>query len=293
MTDWTEEELVRRMKGGPKNLIIGILIGICLTAVIGLLLGPIIAQRSIRETFPKMLEPGPEKPAPVPAEAQPVDLSLPKDAPAGALRTASQTVIVSYTTMDGNLGTIGSGLLIRDGIILTAAHLHPVRVNDMRIGVYCNGRAAEGWLLKQSEVRDISVIKAPPCEARHPVRISTKRLRPEDMVFVSGFVFAFDGRKTWARRYFESSAPAPDARLDTDVLEDDAAKLVKAMRANRIPELTALWGMGVPGQSGSPVFLESGDIVGMFVISYPRRSQRFMVPAVSIARILKNIGIDP
>jgi len=291
----TDQDIVRRLSRRPKTGLIAVTTVAAALGAIVFLLGPIANLPSASETLPKVFErkaPPPPDPGSAESGMPAIELSLPEGLLPGVKAVASQTVIVVVTPTDGTEGSRGNGVLVRDGVVLTAAHLHTAAMSDALVEVYCDGKVVAGRIRKQAEIRDLSLIIADGCHGER-VRVSRERLRASDRLYVSGFTFSSGLDRKSAKREVSVTAYVPGAQPQLDELEPEAAQLVRAMRKNGLPHLKAVHGTMVPGQSGSPVTLASGELVGIWILNYPRKTQSYMVPASSIARILMDAGYDP
>ncbi len=193
----------------------------------------------------------------------------------GPARTvAEQTVIVranrSYAT----------GFLIRDGIVVTAAHVAGGS-EAPETYVRCWDSDQQADVVRIDALRDVMILHAAHCNAA-PLKLDDAALADREPLHVAGYSFNFEANGAW--RYHRLTAALP---YRTFVPEEGPTKDHMArMAAAGVARLQAFNAVLERGNSGSPVFREDGTVVGMFVIiDYATRTS-FMVPASTIARVL-------
>jgi S1-C subfamily serine protease len=199
---------------------------------------------------------------------------LPDDVKGPARAVAEQTVIVranrSYAT----------GFLIRDGIVITAAHVAGGSETPETY-VRCWDSEQQADVVRIDALRDVMILHAAHCNAA-PLKLDETALADRAPLHVAGYSFNFE--VNGALRYHRLTAALPDRVFLPE--EGPTKEHMARMAAAGVARLQAFDAVLQRGNSGSPVFREDGTVVGMFVIiDYAARTS-FMVPASTIARVL-------
>lgn len=228
-----------------------------------------------------------------------VDTQLPERLAETVRASAEKTVVIRppLNSRDSEW-SLGSGFLVRDGIAVTAAHVLAGRTHRLPVYVYCAGVRAQGVVLTEDALRDVSVIRVDGCHA-DVARFDEHPLLIEDKLHVAGFIFIREENKPFgaAHRFYGTTSPIPSAVLDAKTAEREffegvqLADHILQMQALGIPRFQAIAGAAIPGQSGSPVFKSDGTIVGMLVIRDPKRNRSYIVPATSLIAVMHAAGI--
>lgn len=202
---------------------------------------------------------------------------------------SDQTVTVRSAVPDSDDGWYyGTGFLISDALVISAAHVvpHASGSETYPVLIGCYGREVEGGVIAYDELRDVMAVFAPGCRA-DDLEFSTRRLTTDDVLHASGFMF--HPGKALAARYFRYTSYIPDAfiRGDDAFAEPELRERVREMRRQRVPRYRAITGAAIPGNSGSPVFDDQGRIVGMLVVRDSLRGRSYMVPARTLVRFLR------
>lgn len=228
---------------------------------------PIETERSA----PALDEFFPQPPAPI---RMTVATALPEGIPAGARKTARQTLIVRNAC-----GNRGSGFMYRPGILVTAARIaNKEDLEKKKLRVRCEPIETDAEVLIVDYLRDVLVARV-DCVAV-PLKIDGSPYRPDARLFLSGFDFSRDS----AERCFKPTVARPLAVFSTD---DESIRLHLEQAASKgIHQLQGFDAEIVPGNFGSPVFDAEGVVVGMAVMAEHPRRRSFMVPAASILAAL-------
>lgn len=297
MSDFDDDEVVRGMVGKKRSFLVGAAVVLALCAAIAVLLVPIIAQPSVRTTLPKvLLIEGEVRRIPPVQIVDPLRewvntftarLTLREYMPRGAAIVASQTAALLYTSDNGYSAT---GLVFQDGIVISAAHLLDAGMSGARMYASCHGRTEEGEVIFHDRMLDVLVVAAPHCSGV-ALRLSERRIRGNEALYKTGFTFNPPDADVRAERYFAQVALEPTADKDSGACDDCSSVFKESVRRARVPMLKAITGLTIKGHSGSPVCLANGDIVGMIVQLDENHPRGYMVPASSIARALRHIGL--
>lgn len=202
---------------------------------------------------------------------------------------ADQTVTVRSAVPDSaDSWYYGTGFLISDALVISAAHVvpHATGSETYPVLISCYGREVEGGVIAYDALRDVMAVFAPGCQAED-LEFSTRRLTTDDVLHASGFMF--HPQKALAARYFRNTSYIPGAviREDEAFTEPELRDRVREMRRLRVPRYRAITGAAIPGNSGSPVFDEEGRVVGMLVVRDSLRGRSYFVPARTLVRFLQ------
>lgn len=202
---------------------------------------------------------------------------------------ADQTVTVRSAVPDSDDGWYyGTGFLISDALVISAAHVVPQATGSETYPVLigCYGREVEGGIIAYDALRDVMAVFAPGCQAED-LEFNARRLTTDDVLHAAGYMF--HPQKLVAARYFRSTSYVPGAfiRENDEFAEPELRDRVREMRRLRVPRYRAIAGAAIPGNSGSPVFDDQGRIVGMLVVRDSLRNRSYMVPARTLVRFLE------
>lgn len=295
MSDLPDDERPRGLRSRFKTAMLLIAtLGLCL-AVTSVMFLPLVFPKDLSRAAAPRTDAGPPADAARKREIS-VQYRLPFFLAPDVSATAKQTVlIVCPIDAKEERANFGSGFLFRDGMVITAAHVVDRRSSEPPISVYCGGKRAEGKTVAFDDLRDVAVIKTDDCAAS-AIPFDTRKLDLDDELHESGFVK--DDARTATKRYYGMTSPIPQAMLRPEAIEGGGTEsLILAQRLRKmlklgIPRYQALAGAAIPGQSGSPVFTDTGAIVGMIVTRDARHNRTYMVPAISIAQVLHDNGLD-
>lgn len=223
------------------------------------------------------------------AEEEPQIFRLVTDVPASAEGSAriiaGQTVVIRRVV--GHAVSCGSGFVVTDNVIVSAAHVIPEGVGE-EADVYCGDSSVRGAVVFHDRVRDVMIMEAEGCTGR-TLAFDTRPPRANWHVDVAGFTF--DDDFSGASRYHLRASALPDAVLDPAMMrEGDTRRYVEEMGRNGLPRLVAFDRLLIPGNSGSPVYRD-GKIVGMAVILDSVNGRTYMVPAATIRRTLVELHV--
>ncbi|HTK05380.1 MAG TPA: trypsin-like peptidase domain-containing protein, partial [Candidatus Eisenbacteria bacterium] len=287
------EEMIRKLRPHPFVTALKVLAVIAgIVTVFALIIAQtLLADRSIPTGSPDAAVPetGDEEFAVMTT----IDPEIRFDPPLRAV--AAQTVTVRAEAPGGNGQTFGSGFLIADGVVVSAAHVVPAATDGATfpVRVFCGEREVIAGVTVYDALRDVMVIEAPECRADTLV-FDDRRLGVDDTLHVAGFMFLTDaGPLAYRFHRFTSAIPTAVLRPSELRADPDILARVREMRRQRVDRYRALSGAAIPGNSGSPVFDDRGRIVGMLVIRDVLHDRSYMVPASTILWVLRANGILP
>lgn len=204
---------------------------------------------------------------------------VPDDVKGPARTVAEQTVIVRADRSHA------TGFLIRDGIVITAAHVAGGS-NAPDTHVRCWDVEAAADVVHIDTLRDTMILHAAHCNAA-PLKFDERTLRDREPLHVAGYSFNFD--VNGALRYHRLTAALPDRVFVPE--EGPTREHMARMSENGVARLQALDTVLIRGNSGSPVYAEDGARVGMFVIIDFATRTSYMVPASTIVRVLSDANM--
>ncbi len=228
-----------------------------------------------------------------------VKTEIPEDAPEVMRECIARGVAirVPHTMNAGRTDwAYGTGFIIHDGIVMTAAHVIAKNATTLpkMVDVYCDRTRVDGTVLVYDRLRDISVLKTNGCHAV-AVQFDTGPLLVNDLLVSAGYSFSTGDtlKADGAERYFALTSPIPTALINPDDLDArEFAEQIREMQMRDLPRFQALAGAAEPGESGSPVFRRNGTVVGMVVIRDEGHNRTFIVPSVSLKHVLHDAGIE-
>lgn len=281
------EELRRSMRPDPRNVAASVA-AVLAISIIGI---AVFTAYGLRQAEQKQ-----QRQETKPATARGQDSPFfPSDRRLGASHAvARQTVAIRtgrYPEPDGRFAE-GSGFVIDDGLVVTAAHVFGSISGSERgpIFVRCDDAERPGTVKVMDSLRDVAALSAPGCSGR-TLPLGAVDTGIDDGLHVAGYIFdATDGSATWYQ--FDTSV-VPGAEPDPyrrDIEPVLARRLVQMQRLGLTPYF-AVAGSLLPGNSGSAVFDDQGRVVGMLVAADSRLNRSYCVPSAVIAEVLRSNGV--
>jgi len=283
------EEMIRKLRPHP------VATALKVTAVIAGLLGAfalifvqtVLSGRTVAVLPPKAVPEADEDAFVVMTD---IDVEVRLDPALHAV--ARQTVTIRAAAPEPGGVTYGTGFLIADGVVVSAAHVVPAARSGTSypVRVFCADQEVVAGITAYDELRDVMVITAPQCRADTLV-FSERRLSVDDSLHIAGFMFVTEAGMAF--RFHRYTSPIPTAVLRPNSLRADREVLerVREMRRQGVARYRALSGAAIPGNSGSPVFDDRGRIVGMLVIRDTLHDRSYMVPASTLLWVLRANGV--
>jgi len=188
----------------------------------------------------------------------------------------------------GRERSFGTGFVIEDGIVVTAAHILGSRGYSYLTGVFfwCGNRQVEGEVLVYDDLRDVAVVSA-DCFGRK-LKLNGRTPQDKDQLYVAGFSYAMDKiatsrylRPTWPNNVHELKIRGPES------MNFRLAFQLRQMELKKIPRLRAIDRALLPGNSGSVVFAPDGSVVGMVVVVDQFLDVSFITPAANLRHALQ------
>jgi len=297
--DGNERSRFRRVCGIAAALIITVaLVGFAAYALHFMLteIGP------AAEAAAKMLIPAPDgadgaaEPTPAEEEASgsaKIIREFSAAAPDEVTAAAANVVAVAVVFQGGELA-VGTGFILRDGVIITSAHLVESREPDepvLAVKVLCDDRIKDGYLEHYDVTRDAAVVAA-NCPGRM-LFLDERPAKNGEKLFASGLTFDPDGGPT---THFLISAPADGSKrlkdLDFSSYPKGTVEKMRRLLKKGVPEPRGIKTVFVPGNSGSMIVRGDGGVVGMLVISDDKLGMSFYVPAKNILHVLGEAGLE-
>jgi S1-C subfamily serine protease len=236
---------------------------------------------------------------------------LPFGAPPALATTVLRSVAIRSVVAhpgENNDFAYGSGATIRNGVILTAAHV--ISEGAVETSVSC--ATAEGFRTVPARtvildrLRDVGFLEASDCTAPE-MRISTAPVRRTEPLITVGFHFGSDGRGNMAAvqevfptslvplvtlgEHRDESNDQEDAPEAQRSMSEEHKKMVDECRKKGIPLPFAVSGALIPGKSGSPVVSVDGSLVGMVVMTAMSHNRSFIVPTANILHVMRQAGL--
>ena len=213
-------------------------------------------------------------------------LEHPPESPALAL-VARQVVAIANLGGDGSYAT---GFIVRNGIVVTAAHLIDEGGRSGTLFAHCAGYKVPAIILVADHVHDVMLLSARGCSGETlPVTAATAA--SDAPLHVYGMTFLDeDGRP--AVGYARGTARYPT--YDPNPLSgQESVDETTGIDGMLTPELYALHGSAKLGQSGSPVVTEDGTLAGVIVGTDKNGADRsVMIPARAVIRLLTLVGLQ-
>jgi len=293
-----EREFVRRLKAAPRKS--AAVAAVLLIAAFGATVFLPLAYKT--DATPKRRPPvkveistvPPEQvtePArPIPDPTIGVSLIVPGDIPASVTTVGMQTVAVRAVLPGTGTSMFGTGFIVQDGIVVTAAHLlwRFGTPGSPSVDAYCDGRRFPAEVLARDDRRDVAILSAPGCTGeRLKIGAYVPKHGHEDPLYATGYTF--DASLEFAERFTHAAHPYDDegwcAELDVG-LQKLAAR---STDTEPIMRYGAFTGALIHGNSGSPVIDEKGRVIGMFVILNEKKDFSCYVPGDEILKLLDTV----
>lgn len=191
---------------------------------------------------------------------------------ASALALADPRASVVEITRNG--GQLGGGVLVRPGIVLTAAHVVAGAANGLVAIWTFDGRVVEGHVRMQSPELDLALVEAPGATSP-PAALGCEPV-PDGLLTAIGFPFG--------SQFVMQSTHRVDAAEPAEI--------------GPWAQLVMLSGPGIPGMSGGPIVDASGRVVAIAVgafgvtASVPVGSGLGVVPVTAICDTLDALLAD-
>jgi S1-C subfamily serine protease len=187
----------------------------------------------------------------------------------------------------------GSGFLMTDGMVITAAHVFTSIAGSERAPLYvlCDDVERRGTVTAIDAIRDVAAISAPGCTGR-TLPFSYVEATISDPLHVAGYNFIpSNGSSQWF--LFDTSVipgVVPDPQRND--IEPALANRLSEMKRLGVPPFFALAGELVPGNSGSAVFDDTGRVIGMLVAADSRLNRSYGVSSAVIVDVLRSNGLS-
>ncbi|MEY4722883.1 MAG: hypothetical protein RLZZ324_396 [Candidatus Parcubacteria bacterium] len=298
MTDPDLDREVRRIKRGPWQILLGLVIAAFAIGTLGLLFWPAISGPPAAKTLPTVIGRA------IHADRGLTTITLPNGyvpleswvrsfkahrrlqeyLPRGASIVAAQTVPVLYTADRGYYST---GLIVQNGIVVAMAHMLEHGMSGARVYADCGG-AKEGVIVFYDPLRDVLILEVPGCEGA-ALDFSDATASPNAQLYVSGFMFGPYG-DAMAARYARQARTMPGLNRELSCTECSDSRRGEIGHV-KVMDLLALSGRTIPGNSGSAVTLANGKIVGMIFGLAVDGSCSFMIPGSTVLSALRYSGL--
>lgn len=187
----------------------------------------------------------------------------------------------------------GAGVTIGNDAVLTALHvISGLDDSELRLKVFCNGEFRDATVTNEDALTDTALVHAPGCKGEK-LRFEPRPVTSDERLHVAGYSYDSNrGRPYW---FHVTTAVVPDAaELDPAKSETDTLRnqLIK-MKESGLRQHFALNSGFVRGNSGSPVFNDSGAIVGRVDINEWGQDMGFIMPTDNVIPVLRSWGLDP
>ncbi len=201
---------------------------------------------------------------------------------------ARQAVAIRTGTHDEDgYYDVGSGFLIADGFLVSAAHIFTdiPGSENAPVHVLCDDVERNGTVTVIDPIRDVVAISAPECHAG-TLTFHNAEITASEGLHVSGYDFSrIDGLTAWFRN---DTSMIPGVRIDpsSDGVEGALQKQLIGMKREHVVPFVAIAGAFAQGNSGSAVYDDGDRVVGMLVVIDPRFNRSYIVTAGTIMDVL-------